>query len=196
MSYDAFTSGVEPGGLTDTNQIKILICYMLSSVASGLASKDITEMLAQDGLVNYFESAQAVAELEQLGHIKLCGGLCVISDSGRSIAGELETALPISVREKAVAGALRAERIYQNAKDNRAVISDSPDGYEVTCEVYDRMHLLMSTVITVPDRLQAQVIKDRFMKNPTFIYSSTLALYTASKDDVADIVSSAAEDII
>ncbi len=196
MDYNAFSSGIEPGGLTDKNQIKILICYMLACTKEGLTGYHISEILANDGLVNYFESAQAVKELEQLGHITTSGELYMLTDSGKKISGELETSLPISVREKAINSALRAARIYQNAKDNRVTIRESAAGYEVFCEIYDRNRLLMSTVISIPDKLQAEVIKERFMKNPAFIYSSTLALYTAKKEEIVPAVKEAAKDLI
>ena len=41
MEFDAFTGGVEPGGLRTKNQIRILICYLLSSVDAPLSRQDI-----------------------------------------------------------------------------------------------------------------------------------------------------------
>ena len=32
MAYDAFTGGVEPGGLRSKDEIRILLCYLLASV--------------------------------------------------------------------------------------------------------------------------------------------------------------------
>ena len=34
MKQDAFSAGVEPGGLWHKNDIRILLCYILSSVIS------------------------------------------------------------------------------------------------------------------------------------------------------------------
>lgn len=196
MNNNAFSSGIEPGGLTDKNQIKILICYMIKCVDSGLMGKQIADILSSDGLVNYFETLQAVKELSQLGHIRESSGLYSLSESGEKIVSELDTALPISVREKAVRSAVQAARIYQNCKDNSAVICESENGFDVICEVKDRGRLMMRSVIAVPDKIQAEMIKERFIKNPAFIYSSMLLLYTASKEEIIEGISAAAEDMI
>ncbi len=196
MDNNAFSSGIEPGGLTDRNQIKILICYMIKCVDSGLTAKQTAEILSLDGLANYFESLQAVKELETLGHISLSDGLYKLSKSGERIAAELDTALPITVREKAVRSAVQAARIYQNCKDNSAVIAETENGFEVTCEVKDRGHLMLRSVIAVPDRLQAEMIKESFIKNPASIYSATLLLYTESKDDIIASMPDVLKDMI
>ena len=91
---------------------------------------------------------------------------------------------------------MQAARIYQNCKDNSAVICESENGFDVICEVKDRGHLMMRSVIAVPDKLQAEMIKERFIKNSAFIYSSTLLLYTASKDEIIDGISGAVKDMI
>lgn len=196
MNNNAFSSGIEPGGLTDKNQIKILICYMIKCVDSGLTGKQIADILSADGLANYFETLQAVNELNGLGHIYEKSELYSLSKSGERIVSELDTALPISVRDKAVRSAIQAARIYQNCKDNSAIITESENGFDVVCEVRDRGRLMMRSVIAVPDKLQAEMIKERFIKNPAFIYSSTLLLYTASKDEIIRGITDSAEDII
>ncbi len=196
MNNNAFSSGIEPGGLTDKNQIKILICYMIKCVDLGLTGKQIADILSADGLVNYFETLQAVNELNNLGHIYEKDELYSLSESGERIVSELDTALPISVRDKAVHSAMQAARIYQNCKDNSAVICESENGFDIICEVKDRGHLMMRSVIAVPDKLQAEMIKERFIKNSAFIYSSTLLLYTASKDEIIDGISGAVKDMI
>ena len=39
--FDAFTGGVEPGGLRSQSDIRLLICYMLASVQEPLSKEDI-----------------------------------------------------------------------------------------------------------------------------------------------------------
>ena len=52
MEFDAFTGGVEPGGLRTKNQIRILICYLLSSVDAPLSRQDIIGIMQDNGLSN------------------------------------------------------------------------------------------------------------------------------------------------
>ena len=40
MEFDALTAGVKPGGLRSKQDIKLLICYLLSSIPQGLSKTD------------------------------------------------------------------------------------------------------------------------------------------------------------
>ena len=56
MRQDAFTGGVDPGGLWNQNDIRILLCYILSSVNAPLSGQDLSEILQRKALANYFEA--------------------------------------------------------------------------------------------------------------------------------------------
>ena len=59
---EAFTAGVKPGGLTDDTQIRILLCYLIKT-AGPLTRDTLQGALLQEQLVNYFEFADALAEV-------------------------------------------------------------------------------------------------------------------------------------
>ena len=63
MKQDAFSAGVEPGGLYSSQEIKILICYMLAGVGEPLARHSVLEILSGNGMANFFEAGAAVDEL-------------------------------------------------------------------------------------------------------------------------------------
>ena len=54
MEYDAFTAGIEPGGLRTKNDIRIMVCYILNSVKAPLSKENILNILQEKGLANYF----------------------------------------------------------------------------------------------------------------------------------------------
>ena len=60
--YDAFSQGVKPGGLRSRNEIKILICYIICKIDSGITKEQLNEILSSEGLANYFEVNQALSE--------------------------------------------------------------------------------------------------------------------------------------
>ena len=189
MQPDAFSSGIEPGGLTSKFEIKILICYVLSNAETALSNEQLLDILSKDGLVNYFEAAACIAELCDDGHIALNDGRYSISASGEDIAKTLENSVPISVRTKAVGAAFKTQRRHRNNSENKVTIKkDTNGGYIVQCDVMDRGKTLLSTSILVFDKLQADIIKERFLDDPSFIYSSTMALYTTDKDKVGHII--------
>ena len=61
---EAFTAGVRPGGLTDDTQIRMLLCYLVK-VAGPVKRETMQGALLQEQLVNYFEFANALAEVEK-----------------------------------------------------------------------------------------------------------------------------------
>ena len=45
MKQDAFSAGVEPGGLWHKNDIRILLCYILASVGAPLSRQDLSRII-------------------------------------------------------------------------------------------------------------------------------------------------------
>ena len=50
--FDAFSAGVEPGGLRTTEEIKILLCYMLHTVQQPMPRGDVTDIVVGGGMAN------------------------------------------------------------------------------------------------------------------------------------------------
>ena len=69
MDFDAFTGGVEPGGLRNKSDICILICYLINSANRPLKKEDIVSVIVNNGLANYFETNDAMYDLLQSGNI-------------------------------------------------------------------------------------------------------------------------------
>ena len=53
--FDAFSQGVEPGGLRSKTQIKLLVNYLVANIREPINSSTIIEALQVHGLANYFE---------------------------------------------------------------------------------------------------------------------------------------------
>ena len=69
MQNNAFTAGIDPGGLTNDYEIKILVCYILEKIKRHMTFSEINYILQSEGLANYFEYAEAISELLSSGHI-------------------------------------------------------------------------------------------------------------------------------
>ena len=63
MEYDAFSAGVEPGGLRNRNEIKVLIAFLIENLERSLSKRQLFTVIQQEGLANYFEASQALSEL-------------------------------------------------------------------------------------------------------------------------------------
>ena len=70
MKYDTFSAGVEPGGLRNKQEIKVLICYMLVNVKEGISKNDLLTILQANGIANYFEAGEAFSDLLGSNNIK------------------------------------------------------------------------------------------------------------------------------
>lgn len=107
LDLNAFTAGVEPGGLTHGYEIKILVCYLLGQIGTGMTFTQISDALLHRGLVNYFELANALSDLTESGHLTCedCAGRQEdtsyhLTDLGRQTACTFSGTLPVSVRER------------------------------------------------------------------------------------------------
>lgn len=182
MDKDAFTGGVDPGGLWTKNDIRILLCYILSSVDAPLSAGDISGIMQGRGLANYFETGDALAGLERLGHIRGTPEGYVIEPTGREIADSLDTGLPLAVRDKALEAAVSLLARARAKRENRVEIQDLENGCRVRCAISGGSSDLMELSLYVPDRAQARVIEEHFYEDPQGVYQLLLAALTGDRE--------------
>ena len=178
--FDAFTEGVEKGGIRDSVSAKILLCYLLQN-AGDLSMDDMNTILQKHGWMNYFEFTEALSQLTASGHIEINGTendspVYHVTETGASIASTLEHDIPYSLRQKTVSAALRLrEHKYRN-NGCRCVIETKKTGFDVTCSISDGSANLMKLVLTVPDEQMAEFIKERFEYDPLSVYRGLMEL--------------------
>src|SRR5699024_5319532 len=86
MANNAFTAGVKPGGLNNSAEIRILLCYLIQNVPEPLSQEEIERALLGEELVNYFELASALSQLCDRGLAKLDNGRYHILPPGEEVA--------------------------------------------------------------------------------------------------------------
>lgn len=194
MDFDAFTAGIEPGGLRTKNEIRILICYLLASVGAPLAKGDIISILQGNGLANYFEVADAIAEMAEKGLLirqETDRELFTASETGRMVAKQLDTALPPSVRNRAAGAAVSLLAEAKRKRENRVEFIPVENGYNVVCHISGGDADLMTFSLYVPDLYQAQVVEENFHRSPETVYRMLLALVTGRADLAAGLIPTA-----
>lgn len=102
---DAFTAGVRPGGLTNSTEIRLLLCYLVKN-AGPITRTEIENALMEEALVNYFEIGSCLDDITRQSLVTLQNDRYAITEKGRKVAQELAYDLPRSVRERAVAAVL------------------------------------------------------------------------------------------
>ena len=191
MKYDAFTAGIEPGGLRSRNEIRILVCYLLTSVQAPLAEDDLVEIIVENGLANYFEVTDAIAEMAEKGNIVLTEEkprMCTAGDSAKMISKQLDVELPPAVREKALCAALNLLDRAKRERENTVEIAPAEHGYRVTCHISGGAEDLMAFSLYVPDLAQAGIVKKNFQGSPETVYRMLLALMTGNRDIAAELL--------
>lgn len=96
---DAFTAGVRPGGLTNSTEIRLLLCYLVKN-AGPITRTEIENALMEEALVNYFEIGSCLDDIARQQLVTAEGDRYTITDKGRKVAQELAYDLPRSVRTR------------------------------------------------------------------------------------------------
>ncbi len=182
MIHDAFSAGVEPGGLYSSQEIKILICYMLAGAGEPMPREAVLEILSGGGMANFFEAGAALEELMRLGHLNEADGLLTLTEDGRQAAGTLSGMIPYTLRERSVRAALHLLTRRRREKENRVTVAKGERGRTVTCSIGDGEEPLMSISLQVADELQARHVREQFLEDPTLIYRALVALLAGDAD--------------
>ena len=176
---ETFTAGIEPGGLTEGREIRILVCHILSGVQEPMSFDEMTEAVLADGSANYFEFADALAELEETGCVvsfKTDAGISeyTLTDKGKAAALTLQNSLPPSVRDKSLDAAKSIIQRRRIEKENLVSITRTEDGYKIHMLVTDIGTDLMELSLFMPTREQAYAVKERFLNDPAGTYMKVL----------------------
>ena len=183
--YDAFTEGIEPGGLRNRNEIKTLICYLVSHLDIPITKGQLNNIICEEGLANYFELNQALSEVIENGNIHIAKAdenedpELFITEIGKQNTATLEKDLPYTVREKALNAAVRLQTRLRREREHRIQITKLENGCNITMSVLDGNDELMTVTLFVADYEQALSVKEKFLSDPVTVYSNIVALLMA-----------------
>lgn len=179
MYQDAFSDGVEPGGLYNSQEIKILICYMLGGVSEPMPRQAVIDCIVSNGMANFFEAVSAMDKLVQLGNIEESkDGMLELTDTGRQAANTLATMIPYTLRERSVKSAMQLLTRIRRERENTVTMEKLDHGVNVTCTINDEDHPLLSFTMRVADDLQAQMVRENFLNDPILLYRTMIAVLT------------------
>lgn len=181
MSFNAFIGGIEPGGLTDDLEVKILICFLLKNMEQPLSFDQINEVLQQTGFVNYFEFVEAISDLQRTEHICSVTGedgeeAFQLTEIGAAMAQTFHGTLPLTVREKTVETAgqlINRQKQMQDIEVNYHAISD---GYVLTMKMKDIGSDLMDLQLFIPTEDECIELRENIYKDPLLLYKTMLAV--------------------
>lgn len=186
MERNAFTQGIRPGGLTDSYEVTVLVCYVLDQMSVPLTIEQLEECILKDGLANYFEFAQAFGHLQNDGHIikeidKDKVERFGLSDQGAEAARAFYDSLPVTVRQMAVEAGRIALLRQRREKEILTEIEKTEDGYKMTIRMTDIGTDLLSVSMFLPTKEECDAVQKRFRSDPAYIYQSILNLVLGEK---------------
>lgn len=189
MAFDTFDEGISLGGIRSKTEVRILICYLFTSVKQPMSKETVVDALLQKGLTNYFEASSCFDDLVKSGN------LCPLSDNPRLfeatangviISQQLSDTLAVTVRERAYECALALLEKERIERENKVSIEKTESGYTVKCTISGGDMELMSVSMHLADAEQARTVKKNFYKNPQLIYKVLLATMTRNKGLIVD----------
>lgn len=189
MDIDALSAGVQPGGLVNRAQIRLLVCYLLKTIKEPVPKALIQEVFHYEGLANYFEVAEALSDLQNDGHIILSDeaeNAYTASASGIDIANTLESKLPYTVREHAYNSVLKTMTRMRREKENKVEIQQTENGFLISLTVLEKNKELMTIRLLLPDQNMAKAAKDIFLEDPSKIYAGIIELLSSEFEAYKD----------
>jgi len=178
-----------PSPLREKNEIKIFILFLLDKIGYPLDYNTIGSIVVQDGIVRFFDFADAFFQLLDAGHI--CEALeegeqltftpdeekkFEITPTGREVAHVLGENLMVTVREQGVRSALR----HLSLQKKGAAVDQNyePLGEEFLyhCSIRDKEGDMLRVDIRLDDRRLLEKVQRNFADRPEIIYRGILAL--------------------
>ncbi len=175
LEFDAFTAGVEDGGIRSSSTIAIIVCYIVCNIEENITAKNIVDALVEGKLANYFEVTNAISKMIKKGNITEDENGCLGATPKCRFSVEIvENDLPLSVREKSVELVRKLAALEVNKKENKVSIEPYGDKYKITLHVSDVDSDFMTLSLYVPTQAQAEVIKNKFVLNPAAVYEGLI----------------------
>ncbi|MGI5959500.1 MAG: DUF4364 family protein [Massiliimalia sp.] len=172
-------AGVHPGGFTDIYEVRILICYLLHSVSEPLSKDQLNDIFQSTHMVNYFAFSDALAQLlgdKQIIALKSEDDTYYkLTQLGIDTANLLQNHLPRSVRDRVVTAALELLSKQKKERENEVMVEELENGYNVTFIIHDTDFDLMQFSMYLPDEMQLELVKKRFLENPAEFYTHVVA---------------------
>jgi hypothetical protein len=178
--------------LTDRDDVKIFILYLLNSIGYPLEQDILHDISVQDGFVTSFDFIEAFDELVETENVKTADPsneeeVVEITEKGKHVAETLNGRLLSSVKEKALKSALRLLSFQKRGTKITSEVTQLPHGkYEFRCSIKDKGGELMDLRVMIDNLKQLDKTMYNFDERPEFIYKGILALLAGEANYLLD----------
>ena len=163
------------GFIHDKLEIKFLILYLMARVAAPIDFPTLTDLTMCDDGIDYFEFAEAAAELVESGHLTLENDRYSITDKGRENGAACESSLPYTVKRKCSANLSKVNGVLRRNAQVRAEVLPRPEGgLTLKLVLDDDAGNLFTLELLCGSQEQADRLAAHFKERPDHIYNQVL----------------------
>lgn len=171
-----------PGFIHDKLDIKLLVLYIMDRAAGPIDFATLTDLAMCDSGVDYFQFAEAAAELTGSGHLEQQGELYAVTERGRRVCAAGESSLSPVVRRRCDQRLAPLNQALKRKAQVRAELREQPLGFDVCLTMDDDQGSLFSLVLLAPSKEEGQHIADQFLRHPSRIYNGILGILLPEDD--------------
>lgn len=170
------------GFIHDKLDIKLLVLYIMDRVASPIDFATLTDLAMCDNGVDYFQFAEAAAELLESGHLTRDGELYAVTGKGRRACAAGESSLSSVIRRRCDQRLIPLNQALKRKAQIRAEVRPQAGGYDVCLMMDDDQGSLFSLTLLAPSQEDGQRIADWFLQHPDRIYNGILGVLLPGPD--------------
>lgn len=176
--------------MTDKNEIKIFILYLMDRIGYPLTLNDVCSILYQENIVSYFHCGDCFTELVDAGHIIDSGEknekdeiAYVVSETGYKIATELNDQISPWIKEVSYRSAIRNLSFIKRGATTNCSKTELPSGkYSVHCEILEHGRKILDITIEVDSKKEADKMLFNFQRKPEIVYRGSLSIISGDRN--------------
>ena len=180
MANDSKFDRIVPENIFDSGDLKVLICYMLTSLNEAVPATEMAQLFHYEGIANYFDTQTAIFELEQDGYIQSVSGkdMYQTTAKGKNLSDTLKESISSSLRTKVYNAVVKMLTRYKAERDTDIVIEQKQSGYLLTYRVTGGEETILSFSLMLPNMSQATALKEQILKDPKYYCDAFIELLT------------------
>lgn len=181
MAKDNNFDKIVPHDMFLSGDLKVLICYMLTSLKEAVPITETAQLFHYEGIANYFDTQTAIYELEKEGYIVKSennGEMVFATEKGNMLSNTLKDSVSLILRDKVYTAVVKMLVRYKAERDTDIEITKDKSGYLLTYKVLGDEKPVLSFSLMLPNMSQATALKEQILKNPKYYCDSLINLLT------------------
>ena len=185
--------------LTDKNDIKIFILYLLKNIERPIDMVTLNDIVVQDGFVNQFDFMDCFYELCDTPAVRKFekDGTEVyeITDEGSVAVEAMESSIIMTIRERSLRSAMRLLSFHSRGAKAQTSLEDADDGRcRMKCRYTDKNGEFFSLSVLFETRHQAELMRMNCNEDPELLYRGVMSILSGDINYLADAWAGDVED--